>query len=165
MQYCQSQQQWEGQQQRRQRAHERDLRRRPDGSSRFDPAPVPDELLRMATAGLGSQVLRFALAISLFDETEQWIPAGELARELILVREQTDAVEQFPSPFLGGGGNPGRAGEGGDPGPEQIALDLTRQMGKPLIQARREVDTTLDRADAMIRLAPAALAAAASGFT
>ena len=40
---------------------------------------------------------------------------------------------------------------------ETIALDLTRQMGKPLSQARREVDTTLDRADAMIRLAPAAL--------
>ena len=40
---------------------------------------------------------------------------------------------------------------------ETIALDLTRQMGKPLSQARREVETTLDRADAMIRLAPAAL--------
>src|SRR4051794_7202212 len=40
---------------------------------------------------------------------------------------------------------------------EAIALDLTRQMGKPLSQARREVDTTLDRADAMIRLAPSAL--------
>src|SRR3954447_18742583 len=40
---------------------------------------------------------------------------------------------------------------------ETIALDLTRQMGKPLSQARREVDTMLDRADAMIRLAPASL--------
>jgi acyl-CoA reductase-like NAD-dependent aldehyde dehydrogenase len=40
---------------------------------------------------------------------------------------------------------------------EQIALDLTRQMGKPLSQARREVDTTLDRARTMLCLAGAAL--------
>ena len=36
---------------------------------------------------------------------------------------------------------------------ETVALDLTRQMGKPLGQSRREVDTMLDRAEAMIRLA------------
>src|SRR5690349_12674996 len=41
---------------------------------------------------------------------------------------------------------------------EQVALDVTRQMGKPLVQARREVDTMLDRAEAMLRLAPASLA-------
>ncbi len=41
---------------------------------------------------------------------------------------------------------------------EPVALDITRQMGKPLGQARREVDTMLDRAETMIRLAPAALA-------
>src|ERR1051326_5789320 len=41
---------------------------------------------------------------------------------------------------------------------EQIALDITRQMGKPLAQARREVDTALDRAQTMLRLAPGALA-------
>src|ERR1051326_385517 len=40
---------------------------------------------------------------------------------------------------------------------EQVALDLTRQMGKPIGQARHEVDTMLDRAAAMIRLADAAL--------
>ncbi len=40
---------------------------------------------------------------------------------------------------------------------EQVALDLTRQMGKPIGQARQEVDTMLDRAAAMIRLADAAL--------
>ena len=40
---------------------------------------------------------------------------------------------------------------------ETVALDLTRQMGKPLGQSRREVDTMLDRAEAMIRLAPASL--------
>jgi len=40
---------------------------------------------------------------------------------------------------------------------EPVALDLTRQMGKPIGQARQEVDTMLDRAAAMIRLAAAAL--------
>ncbi len=40
---------------------------------------------------------------------------------------------------------------------ESVALDITRQMGKPLVQARREVDTMLDRAETMLRLAPAAL--------
>jgi acyl-CoA reductase-like NAD-dependent aldehyde dehydrogenase len=41
---------------------------------------------------------------------------------------------------------------------EPVAIEITRQMGKPLAQARREVDTMLDRADTMVRLAPAALA-------
>jgi len=41
---------------------------------------------------------------------------------------------------------------------EKAALDITRQMGKPVIQAMREVDTMLDRAETMLRLAPAALA-------
>jgi acyl-CoA reductase-like NAD-dependent aldehyde dehydrogenase len=40
---------------------------------------------------------------------------------------------------------------------EPVALDLTRQMGKPIGQARHEVDTMLDRAATMIRLADAAL--------
>lgn len=40
---------------------------------------------------------------------------------------------------------------------ESVALDITRQMGKPLVQARREVDTTLDRAETMLRLAAKAL--------
>ena len=40
---------------------------------------------------------------------------------------------------------------------ETVALDITRQMGKPLGQARREVDTMLDRADTMLRLAPSGL--------
>jgi acyl-CoA reductase-like NAD-dependent aldehyde dehydrogenase len=40
---------------------------------------------------------------------------------------------------------------------DQVALDITRQMGKPLIQASREVDTMLDRAETMLRLAPEAL--------
>ncbi len=40
---------------------------------------------------------------------------------------------------------------------EPVALDLTRQMGKPIAQSRQEVDTMLDRAATMIRLADAAL--------
>jgi acyl-CoA reductase-like NAD-dependent aldehyde dehydrogenase len=40
---------------------------------------------------------------------------------------------------------------------ETVALDLTHQMGKPIRQARQEVDTMLDRADTMVRLAPASL--------
>jgi acyl-CoA reductase-like NAD-dependent aldehyde dehydrogenase len=40
---------------------------------------------------------------------------------------------------------------------EQVALDITRQMGKPILQARREVDGMLDRAQTMVRLAPGAL--------
>ena len=41
---------------------------------------------------------------------------------------------------------------------DEIALDLTRQMGKPIAQAQREVDAMMDRARAMIALAPGALA-------
>ncbi|HYK91227.1 MAG TPA: aldehyde dehydrogenase family protein [Acidobacteriota bacterium] len=40
---------------------------------------------------------------------------------------------------------------------EAVALDITRQMGKPLGQARKEVDTMLDRAVTMVRLAPDSL--------
>ncbi len=65
---------------------ERDLRRRPDSAAHFDPAPVPDQLLRLATAGMGSQVLRFALSSSLFDRLEEWRTASELARALKLNR-------------------------------------------------------------------------------
>ena len=61
---------------------QRDLCRRPDGSSRFAPSPGPDQLLRMAAAGIGSQVLVFALAASLFEHLEQWQTARELARTL-----------------------------------------------------------------------------------
>ncbi|MBZ5619351.1 MAG: aldehyde dehydrogenase family protein [Acidobacteriia bacterium] len=40
---------------------------------------------------------------------------------------------------------------------EPVALDITRQMGKPVGQARHEVDTMLDRAQTMVRLAPGSL--------
>ena len=65
---------------------ERDLRRRPDAARYFDPAPAPDQLLRMATAGMGSQVLRFALSTSLFDRLVEWRTASDLARALGLNR-------------------------------------------------------------------------------
>ncbi len=41
---------------------------------------------------------------------------------------------------------------------EDVAREVTRQMGKPIVQARREVDTFLARAEALLALAPAALA-------
>jgi acyl-CoA reductase-like NAD-dependent aldehyde dehydrogenase len=41
---------------------------------------------------------------------------------------------------------------------DQVALEITRQMGKPLAQSRNEIDTMIDRAETMCRLAEAALA-------
>jgi len=41
---------------------------------------------------------------------------------------------------------------------EPVALDITRQMGKPLQQARNEIITMIDRAETMARLAATALA-------
>lgn len=40
---------------------------------------------------------------------------------------------------------------------EALALDITNQMGKPLSQARGEVDTAIKRAAALLELAPEAL--------
>lgn len=40
---------------------------------------------------------------------------------------------------------------------DTVALEITRQMGKPVVQARREVDTMLDRAETMLRLATLSL--------
>ena len=41
---------------------------------------------------------------------------------------------------------------------DTVARDITHQMGKPLKQARAEIETMIDRAETMCRLAPAALA-------
>jgi uroporphyrin-III C-methyltransferase len=71
---------------------QRDLRRRTDGSSRFEPAPAPDQLLRIATAGLGSQVLGFALELALFDRLEEPRQAADLAGELGLDPPATGEV-------------------------------------------------------------------------
>jgi acyl-CoA reductase-like NAD-dependent aldehyde dehydrogenase len=40
---------------------------------------------------------------------------------------------------------------------EAVALDITRQMGKPIVQSRREVDGMLGRAETMVRLAAGSL--------
>ncbi len=55
-----------------------------DTSQGFGPAPMPDQLLRMATAGLGSQVLGFALSLSLFDRIQDWQSAAAIARQFDL---------------------------------------------------------------------------------
>ena len=73
---------------------ERDLLRRADERSPFEPAPAPDELLRLATGGLASQVLRIALAASVFDHLEQWQTTGELAIALGL---NTQALSELLS--------------------------------------------------------------------
>jgi len=59
----------------------RDLKRREDGSSRFQPAPAPDQLLRLATAGMGSQAFGLALENGYFDRLEEASPGGALALE------------------------------------------------------------------------------------
>ena len=41
---------------------------------------------------------------------------------------------------------------------ERIATDVSKQMGKPITQSRREVDTVFERADYMVGIAAAALA-------
>ena len=60
----------------------RDLQRRADDAAHFQPAPAPDQLLRLASAGIGSQVLLFALAANLFAHLEEWRTARDLARLL-----------------------------------------------------------------------------------
>jgi acyl-CoA reductase-like NAD-dependent aldehyde dehydrogenase len=42
---------------------------------------------------------------------------------------------------------------------ERVAREVTLQMGKPIREARREVATCIERAEAMVELAPAALSA------
>lgn len=46
------------------------------------PGPMPDQVLRLAIAGLGSQVLGFALSMRLFDRMEDLQSAASLAQEL-----------------------------------------------------------------------------------
>jgi uroporphyrin-III C-methyltransferase len=60
---------------------ERDLRRTGHAPG-LQPGPAPDELLRLATAGFGAQVLGWALEIGLFDRLEEPQPVCDLAHEL-----------------------------------------------------------------------------------
>jgi uroporphyrin-III C-methyltransferase len=62
---------------------QRDLQRAGRGSG-LQPGPAPDELLRLATAGFGAQVLGWALDIGLFDHLEEPQPVCDLAHELAL---------------------------------------------------------------------------------
>ncbi|MCW5977151.1 MAG: uroporphyrinogen-III C-methyltransferase [Bryobacteraceae bacterium] len=43
------------------------------------PAPAPDQLLQLATAGLGTQALRLALLLELFDQLEEFTSVSEIA--------------------------------------------------------------------------------------
>jgi uroporphyrin-III C-methyltransferase len=63
---------------------QRDLRRRSDPSTRFQPAPAPDQLLRIAGGGIGAQVLGWALEIMLFDSLDKAITVYELSNALCL---------------------------------------------------------------------------------
>lgn len=70
----------------------RELKRRADGSSRFEPAPAPDQLIRLAFAGMGTQALGFALESRLFDRLEEPAPAARVATEMGLDPEALDEI-------------------------------------------------------------------------
>ena len=40
---------------------------------------------------------------------------------------------------------------------EKVATEITAQMGKPISQARKEIDTMIDRAETLFKLAPEVL--------
>jgi uroporphyrin-III C-methyltransferase len=71
---------------------QRDLQRRSDASLRFQPAPAPDQLLRIAAGGVGAQVLGWALETGLFDNLEEPLTAYDLARKLALNPEATNEI-------------------------------------------------------------------------
>jgi uroporphyrin-III C-methyltransferase len=60
----------------------RDLRRQPDAGARFEPAPLPDQLFRLATGALAGQALGLSLEYGLFDRLEQPAEPSALAHEL-----------------------------------------------------------------------------------
>ncbi len=49
---------------------ERDLQRRGESDARFAPGPSPQELFRLATAGVGSQMLAWAVSAGVFEALE-----------------------------------------------------------------------------------------------
>ncbi len=63
---------------------QRDLFRGADAIPSLAPGPAPDQLLRLAIGGLGTQVLRMALVAGIFDRLEQWQPAASVAKLLNL---------------------------------------------------------------------------------
>jgi uroporphyrin-III C-methyltransferase len=71
---------------------QRDLRPRSDSSTRFQPAPAPDQLLRIASGGIGAQVFGWALEIKLFDSLDEPITAYELSNALCLNAEGMNEI-------------------------------------------------------------------------
>jgi uroporphyrin-III C-methyltransferase len=71
---------------------QRDLRRRADGGARFQPAPAPDQLLRIASGGIGTQVLGWTLEARLFDHLEDPATAFDLAHHLGLNAEAASEI-------------------------------------------------------------------------
>jgi uroporphyrin-III C-methyltransferase len=69
----------------------RDLQQWPDASTRFDPAPLPDQLFRLATGGQASQVLALSIDVGLFDRLEELADPAVVARDLAL--DETALVE------------------------------------------------------------------------
>ncbi len=61
---------------------QRDLRRRPNDNPCFAPGPAPDQLLRLAAAGIGSQVLRLAITLEVFDQLDECRQPAELGGSL-----------------------------------------------------------------------------------
>ncbi len=63
-----------------------------EANPRLGSAPMPDQLLRMTMAGLGSQVLGFALSLALFDHLEEWQSAATIARRFDLHASATAEI-------------------------------------------------------------------------
>ena len=71
---------------------QRDLFRGAESSASFAPGPAPDQLLRLAIGGLGSQVLQLALDAGLFDRLELWRTVEDVANQVDL---NPSAAEEF----------------------------------------------------------------------
>jgi uroporphyrin-III C-methyltransferase len=71
---------------------QRDLQRRKDASDYFQPAPGADQLRRIASGGIGTQVLGWALEKNLFDYLECPATAYDLAQKLALNADAANEI-------------------------------------------------------------------------
>jgi uroporphyrin-III C-methyltransferase len=71
---------------------QRDLQRRKDASDFFQPAPGADQLRRIASGGIGTQVLGWALEKNLFDFLECPATAYDLAQKLALNADAANEI-------------------------------------------------------------------------